>query len=55
MFNKKMSSTRVTIERAFGRLKAKFRRMQKLQMARVDLINSVITNSGRCMYCTIKP
>ena len=45
VFNKKLSSTRMSIERAFGRLKCKFRRLQKLNMSRVDLMNNVITTA----------
>ena len=45
VFNKKLSSTRMCIERAFGRLKCKFRRLQKLDMSRVDLMPSVITTA----------
>ena len=44
-YNKKLSSTRMSIERAFGRLKCKFRRLQKLDMARVDLMTNVITTA----------
>ena len=44
-YNKKLSSTRMSIERAFGRLKCKFRRLQKVDMARVDLMTNVITTA----------
>ena len=41
-YNSKLSSTRMTIERTFGRFKGKFRRMKNLDMLRVDLIPNVI-------------
>ncbi|XP_043240256.1 putative nuclease HARBI1 [Amphibalanus amphitrite] len=41
-YNNKLSSTRMTIERTFGRFKGKFRRMKMLDMLRVDLIPNVI-------------
>jgi hypothetical protein len=37
-FNKRLSSSRVVIERAFGLLKKRFRRMKDLEMTRIDLI-----------------
>lgn len=44
-FNTRLSSTRMAIERAFGRLKGKFRRLKMLDMLRVDLIPNVIVTA----------
>ena len=44
-YNNKHSSTRMAVERSFGRLKSKFRRLQKLEMLRVDLMPNVITTA----------
>jgi len=41
-FNKALSSARVAIERSFGLLKGRFRRLKFLDMRRVDLIPQVI-------------
>ena len=43
LFNKTLSSTRITIDKAFGRLKEKFRRLKLLEISRVDLVPNVIT------------
>lgn len=42
-FNTILSSVRFIIEQAFGLLKCKFRRLKYLDMARIDLVPSVIT------------
>ena len=44
-FNTKLSPTRMSVERSFGRLKCKFRRLQKLDMSRVDLMTNVFTTA----------
>ncbi|XP_066589412.1 putative nuclease HARBI1 [Prorops nasuta] len=41
-FNKKLSSTRMTIEKAFGLLKARFRKLKYVYMYRTDMIPLVI-------------
>ena len=41
-FNVTLSSARVAIERAFGMLKCRFRRLKYLDMSRIDLIPEVI-------------
>lgn len=41
-FNRKLSATRCVIERAFGQLKGRFRRLKYLDMNRTDFIPSVI-------------
>ena len=43
MFNIRHSSTRVAIERAFGLLKSKFRRLQYLDMRLIEKIPRVIS------------
>jgi len=42
-YNKVHSSSRVVNERAFGRLKNKFRRLKYLDMTNIGLISSVVT------------
>lgn len=46
-FNTRLSSARAVIERAFGRLKGKFRRLKYLDMSRMDLIPVLI--GAACM------
>lgn len=41
-FNTRMSSVRVIIEPVIGLLKAKFRRLKYLDMARIDMVPAVI-------------
>lgn len=41
-FNKKLSSTRMVIERTFGHLKCRWRRLQKLNMSRIDLVPKTV-------------
>ncbi|CAN7989423.1 unnamed protein product, partial [Ixodes hexagonus] len=47
-FNNTLSAARSVIERAFGRLKGKFRRLKYLDMSREDLIRKVI-----CAACML--
>ncbi|XP_031349770.1 putative nuclease HARBI1 [Photinus pyralis] len=44
-FNAKLSSTRVVIEQAYGRLKSQFRRLKYLPMLRIQQIPYVITTA----------
>lgn len=41
-YNKKLSATRCVIERAFGQLKGRFRRLKYLDMNRIDFVPSVV-------------
>ena len=41
-FNRRLSSSRVAIERAFAFLKGCFRRLKNLDMRRIDLIPQII-------------
>lgn len=41
-YNFKLSSTRMVIERAFGHLKGRWRRLKQLNMARIDLIPKTV-------------
>ena len=42
LYNKKLSCTRSTVERTFGLLKGRFRRLQFLVMTRTDIIPTIV-------------